>query len=79
MVTLNSVKRKVESFFALRIGETVIVQLNGEVKLCMDILTPGGLKIANGCIEALTSQGTDEDEVRVISAAIGTPSKAMLQ
>ena len=78
MPTLDQVKQKVENFFALRIGEKVIVEFNEEVKLCMDILTPGGVKIANDCIEVLSSQGTAEDEIRVISAVIGTPSKVML-
>jgi len=79
MATLDQVTHKVENFFALRIGEKVILEFNGEVKLCMDILTPGGVKIAKDCIEFLSRHGTEDDDFRIISAEIGTPSEAMLQ
>jgi hypothetical protein len=79
MISLDQVKQKVDDAFALHIGEKVIIELNGEVRLCMDILTNGGLKLANSCIETLESQASKTDELRIISAAIGTPSESMIQ
>ena len=79
MITQDQVKAKVEQAFALRIGEKVIITFNDEVKLCMDILTAGGLRIANECIDTLMKNGSETDELRIISAEIGTPSSSMLQ
>lgn len=79
MVTREQVTQKVNDAFSLRIGEKVIIVFNDEVKLCMDIMTVGGLKIANDCIDTLFRSGAEADELRIISAAIGTPSESMLQ
>jgi len=76
---MEQVKQKVDDAFALRIGEKVIIIFNDEVKLCMDIYTRGGLRIANEVIETLSRSGTEADGLRVISAEIGTSSDAMLQ
>jgi hypothetical protein len=78
-MTLDEVKQKVNNAFALRVGEKVVIEYNGEILLCMDILTTAGLKIANDCIKTMEAQATFEDDLRVVNAEIGTSLKSMLQ